>query len=62
MYVACGVLPLARPITLNGGYEMPGWSDINGLGAEFPEDSEVSFDPPPGLRSPSYYRLVDNVF
>lgn len=36
------ILPTAdsRPITLNGGYEMPGWSDINGLGAEFPEDSE----------------------
>mmetsp|Transcript_26991 Transcript_26991/g.45192 ORF Transcript_26991/g.45192 Transcript_26991/m.45192 type:complete len:271 (+) Transcript_26991:121-933(+) len=34
------VLPTApdRPISLNGGYEMPGWSDIYGLGEKDPED------------------------
>ncbi|CAM9756493.1 unnamed protein product [Ectocarpus sp. 4 AP-2014] len=35
------ILPTAdtRPITLNGGYEMPGWSDIFGLQEDSPEDA-----------------------
>lgn len=34
------ILPTApvRPISLNGGMEMPGWSDIFGLDAASPED------------------------
>ena len=34
------VLPTApeRPITLNGGYQMPGWSDIYSLGDKSEED------------------------
>lgn len=34
------ILPTApeRPITINGGYEMPGWSDIFGLDMEAAED------------------------
>lgn len=34
------VLPTAsaRPITINGGYRMPGWSDILGLSDDAPED------------------------
>lgn len=36
------VLPTAktRPISLNGGYPMPGWSDIYGLGSDDEEDRE----------------------
>ncbi|CAM9926417.1 unnamed protein product [Discosporangium mesarthrocarpum] len=36
------ILPTAdtRPITLNGGFPMPGWSDINGLSEDAPEDTE----------------------
>eukprot|EP00903_Cladosiphon_okamuranus_P014379 g13349.t1 len=36
------ILPTAdsRPITLNGGYQMPGWSDIYGLQEDSPEDAE----------------------
>lgn len=36
------ILPTAnqRPITLNGGYEMPGWSDIYGLDESSPEDAD----------------------
>ena len=36
------VLPTAesRPITLNGGYQMPGWSDIYGLDSNSQEDAE----------------------
>jgi predicted esterase len=34
------VLPTAsaRPITINGGFRMPGWSDIFGLNDDAPED------------------------
>ncbi|CAN0546768.1 unnamed protein product [Ectocarpus sp. 12 AP-2014] len=45
------ILPTAdtRPITLNGGYEMPGWSDIFGLQEDSPEDAVVrtSCEPTP---------------
>ena len=36
------ILPSAteRPISINGGYEMPGWSDIFGLDMEADEDSK----------------------
>jgi len=35
------ILPTAssRPISINGGHRMPGWSDIHGLDSEAPEDS-----------------------
>ncbi|GAB5368704.1 hypothetical protein AAMO2058_001342600 [Amorphochlora amoebiformis] len=34
------ILPTApnRPITLNGGFQMPGWADVYGLGADSRED------------------------
>ena len=35
------LLLLVRPITLNGGYAMPGWTDIYGLSEDAPEDSKV---------------------
>lgn len=46
VYIAFGsYLPVLfyslRPITLNGGYQMPGWSDIFGLQEDSPEDAEV---------------------
>jgi phospholipase/carboxylesterase len=39
------ILPTAssRPISLNGGYAMPGWSDINGLDPNAAEDT-VGFE------------------
>lgn len=39
------ILPDApsRPITLNGGFQMPGWSDISGLEETSPED-RAGFD------------------
>lgn len=35
-------LVFCRPITLNGGYMMAGWSDITGLSESSPEDAAVS--------------------